>query len=60
VHNIRLLIALVLLALVLGGFVYSGTWIRVAPLALSAIWAVVELVIESRRRRRGRPLKDAA
>jgi hypothetical protein len=49
-ERIRLLTALILLALVLGGFVFDGAWLRLAPLALSTIWAVVEIVRERRRR----------
>jgi hypothetical protein len=49
--QIRLLIALVLAVVVIGGFFYSTFWWRVAPLAISVAWALAELVIERGRRR---------
>jgi hypothetical protein len=48
--QIRLLIALILSAVVIGGFFYSTFWWRVAPLAISVAWAVTEVIIERRRR----------
>jgi len=46
----RFITALVLLAAVVAGWFYGGPALRFAPLGISIAWAIVEIVIERRRR----------
>ena len=46
----RFITALVLLAAVIAGWFYGGPVLRFAPLGISVAWAIVEIIIERRRR----------